>query len=101
MYTGAAIDAIRGVPMPRSYETGQDWPPLGSFSDDAWTEAKDRLFQHANQLASEIRSLPDSRLLEIVPGREYNFYHLVHGIVQHSLYHGGQIAILKKVSTAQ
>jgi hypothetical protein len=26
----------------------------------------------------------------------YDFYYLFHGIVQHSLYHGGQIAMLKK-----
>lgn len=101
MYTGAAIGAVQGIAMPRWYETGQDWPPLVDLSDNAWKEAKDRLFQHAEQLASEIRGLQDSRLLETVPGREYNFYHLFHGIVQHSLYHGGQIAILKKVSTAQ
>ena len=31
-----------------------------------------------------------------VPGKRYDFYHMLHGIAQHELYHAGQIAILKK-----
>jgi hypothetical protein len=39
----------------------------------------------------------DNFLDEIVPGAEYNFYTLLHGIVHHDLYHTGQISILKKM----
>ena len=42
----------------------------------------------------------DARLQDTVPGRQYDFYYLFHGIVQHSLYHGGQIAMLKKAMSA-
>jgi hypothetical protein len=34
-----------------------------------------------------------------VPGRTYNFYHLFQGMIQHAVYHGGQIALLKKGSS--
>jgi hypothetical protein len=43
-----------------------------------------------------VEAFSDARLQHTVPGRDYDFYHLYHGIVQHSLYHGGQIALLKK-----
>jgi len=32
-----------------------------------------------------------------VAGRDYTTYVMVHGVIQHNLYHAGQIAILKKV----
>jgi hypothetical protein len=63
----------------------------------AWTEATGHLFQTGERLALAIESFGDTRLEDIVPGRRYDFYHLLHGVVQHSLYHGGQIAMLKRV----
>src|ERR1041384_7534740 len=32
----------------------------------------------------------------MVPGTPYNVYFLLHGVIQHDLYHAGQIALLKK-----
>jgi len=43
--------------------------------------------------------LPDSHLQEQVPGKTesyHNFFYMFSGIVQHELYHAGQIALLKK-----
>ena len=52
------------------------------------------------ELASAVAALPDARLDEMVPGKEgahYTFYYMLHGLVQHELYHAGQIALLKKM----
>jgi hypothetical protein len=35
-------------------------------------------------------------LAEQVPGKEHSVYTMLHGIIQHDLYHAGQIALLKK-----
>lgn len=94
----AAFDAIEGVPMPKIVGTPIDWAPIPDASDAAWNRATDDMFQGAEELARAVELLPDPKLQEIVPGREYNFYHLLHGIVQHSLYHAGQIAILKRAA---
>jgi len=51
-------------------------------------------------LAAAIEDFDDAKLQDTVPGRQYDFYYLFHGIVQHSLYHGGQIAMLKKALSA-
>jgi DinB superfamily len=95
LYVQIAFDATRGNPMPKLYVTQTDWPALPD-GEAAWTEATNRLFANAESLAHAIEGFADdARLKDIVPGREYDFYYLFHGIVQHSLYHGGQIALLK------
>ena len=48
-------------------------------------------------LGNALETFGDAGLHEKVPGRNYNFYFLFHGVVQHSLYHAGQIALLKKM----
>jgi hypothetical protein len=97
IYVSIAIEATLGVPMPKLFGTEKDWPIGANSGAAAWTAATDLLFQTSEQLAQAIESFADDRLVEIVPGRSYDFYRLFHGIVQHSLYHGGQIALLKKM----
>jgi len=50
---------------------------------------------------STVAGLSDHRLRETVPGKRYDFYHMLHGIAQHELYHAGQIAILKKAASGK
>jgi hypothetical protein len=47
---------------------------------------------------SAVRAFPESRLSDNAPNRDHSFYVLLHGMVQHDLYHAGQIAILKKAA---
>lgn len=101
IYSHAALQAVGGTPIPPWYGTGQDWTVPGDVSQTAWKAATSRLFENAELLAKAIEQLDDSALDDIVPGRGYNFYHLFHGIVQHSLYHAGQIALLKKALSSQ
>jgi hypothetical protein len=96
MYLGAAIEAVHGTPMPMWFGTEQDWPQTGEATAPAWTAAGDTLFRNSDRLTDAIRLFTDARLQDTVPGRDYDFYYLFHGVVQHSLYHGGQIALLKK-----
>jgi DinB family protein len=97
-WTRAAIDATtRGVPMPQDYYgTEVDWPRVADRSAPAWKNAVDRLSRTGQDFVAAIETFPEGRLSEIVPGRDYDFYFLFHGVVQHCLYHGGQIALLKK-----
>jgi uncharacterized damage-inducible protein DinB len=100
VWVHAAFDATHQVPMPKVYGTERDWPALRDDSAVAWIAAQDRLFQNAEKLAQAIERFDDTKLQDTVPGRQYDFYYLFHGIVQHSLYHGGQIAMLKKALSA-
>ncbi|HEY1869684.1 MAG TPA: DinB family protein [Chitinophagaceae bacterium] len=44
-----------------------------------------------------LESKDDTLLSEKVDGREYNFRFLLHGLIQHDIYHAGQIAYVKKL----
>jgi uncharacterized damage-inducible protein DinB len=98
-WTRAALQTTNGVAIPKMAGTASgDWEPVKDASAAAWSDAKNKMFQTCGQLARAIEQIGDSRLSETVPGRQYDFYYLFHGIVQHSLYHAGQIALLKKAS---
>jgi len=74
----------------------QDFPPVTDQSKAAWTEALAHLKKIHKELVKTVSALPDARLREPVPGKNYDVYFMLHGVTQHGLYHAGQIAILKK-----
>lgn len=100
VWTQAAAEAVHGVPMPKIVGTDRDWPAIRHASPNAWEEAASHMFAASEALSLAIGQFGDDRLTETVPGRRYDFYYLFHGVVQHSLYHGGQIALLKKAIVA-
>ena len=70
---------------------------------ESWSEALKRLDAAHNRLIEAIRQMPEDRLFEATNdprdrplGTGVSYYVLLHGIVQHDVYHSGQIAILKK-----
>jgi hypothetical protein len=97
VWVQAAAGAVQGVPMPRIVGSEKDWPQVTDTGETAWASALRSMFESATQLTGAIDQFEDARLGETVPGRQYDFYYLFHGITQHSLYHAGQIALLKKV----
>jgi len=77
--------------------TGEkDWPPVRETTDAAWKAALADLETVTRDLAAAIRAMPVEKLDELVAGAQYHFYFLLHGVVQHNLYHAGQIALLKR-----
>ncbi len=73
-----------------------NFPPVRNRAEAAWREAIAETERTHSTLVKTVAALPESRLADRVPGKRYDFYHMLHGIVQHELYHAGQIAILKK-----
>lgn len=51
-----------------------------------------------DELGNILKEKEDDFLAEIVPGAEYTFETLLHGIIHHDIYHSGQIAIIKKMA---
>src|SRR4029077_894557 len=96
IYLQVGFDATQGTPMPKLFGTERDWPALTQDSAEAWFDAQDSLFRNAEKLAEAVEKFDDSKLRDIAPGRSYDFYYLFHGVIQHCVYHSGQIAILKK-----
>ena len=73
----------------------QDWP-AAQGNDGAWQRAVESLELGNRRLRERAAAFPDQRLGETAPGMNYSFYVMLHGVIQHDLYHAGQIAILKK-----
>ncbi|NOT74757.1 MAG: DinB family protein [Cyclobacteriaceae bacterium] len=65
---------------------------------DNWELAVSNLRTSQQELIESLKSFPESRLDELVPGasHKYTFYTLINGIIQHDIYHLGQIAYIKK-----
>ncbi len=77
--------------------TAEDWPPIADTSEAAWAITKAALIEGHHKLRESIAFLTDARLDEPILQNMPSVYVTIHGVIQHDLYHAGQIAILKKV----
>jgi uncharacterized damage-inducible protein DinB len=76
--------------------TEEDWPVVAETSDEAWERTRENLERGNNELRLTILHLDESRLYEPILEGMPSVYGTLHGVIQHDLYHAGQIAILKK-----
>ena len=94
VWDNAASRRLRGE---KSQPTGlANFPLVSAPTESAWRRAVSKTRRIHEALVKTVAALPDSRLGERVPGKRYDFSHMLYGVVQHELYHAGQIAILKK-----
>jgi uncharacterized damage-inducible protein DinB len=75
----------------------RNFPALPGVSEAAWQTAIATLNAEHAALLDAVARLVDRQLDESVAGRSFSLYFLLHGVVQHNLYHAGQIALLKRV----
>lgn len=80
-----------------------DWPEVGAATDARWRAALEALEAAHRDLIAAIRDLPEAQLFAPTNdkrnrplGTGVSYYVLLHGIVQHDVYHAGQLALLKK-----
>jgi uncharacterized damage-inducible protein DinB len=74
----------------------EDWPAVTDTSEEAWKRTLEGLERSYREVASIVSRLDESRLDEVVPGGISSVYVTAHGLIQHTLYHAGQVAILKR-----
>jgi uncharacterized damage-inducible protein DinB len=74
----------------------EDWSVVNDPSPAAWRRTIDVLMEGHQQLIKAISKMREEKLNETVPETDFSYYVLLHGLVQHDLYHAGQIALLKK-----
>ncbi len=73
-----------------------NFPPVANSSEQAWQRAVSDFRAAQDELLSKLASVTPDQLRATVPGRQYNFLFMFDGLVQHHLYHAGQMALLKK-----
>lgn len=88
-------ERLEGKPL-RALPEEQDWPRPREISEEAWGASLERLRQEYERLCETARRFQDRELDERTEGGRYTVYEMLHGVLQHDLYHAGQIALLKK-----
>jgi uncharacterized damage-inducible protein DinB len=99
VWDGAALRRLGGE---KFQPTGlANFPLVSAATGAAWRKTIAETKRTHEKLVKTVAALPYSRLGDRVPGKRYDFYHMLHGVVQHELYHAGQIAILKKAQSGR
>lgn len=78
-----------------------DWRPVGETSPERWHDTIAALEGSHKRLLAAVRVLSDADLDHEVPAMGYTRYVMIHGVVQHNLYHAGQIALLYRTALAR
>jgi uncharacterized damage-inducible protein DinB len=82
--------------VPVELSDAENFPAVTDTSDAAWRRAVAEAEDVHAKLIAAVAGFPESRLTETIPGKDYDFTNMLMGVVQHELYHAGQIALLKK-----
>jgi uncharacterized damage-inducible protein DinB len=75
------------------WQPEQEWaePPI------PWDQLVARWKESRNMLEEKVRNFPIADLAKQVPGRMYAYEKLLEGIVQHTIWHAGQIAMVRSM----
>src|SRR5215467_6153749 len=68
----------------KQYATMQgedDWPPVKDTSEAAWKTALDHAESGHHALRAAMKAFPEADLEKIVPGRDFPYFVLLHGMV--------------------
>jgi len=74
----------------------EDWPTRDQQTESGWNEAVADLVQGYERVQEGIGRLTDEDLKQEASGEKYTIYYMLHGLIQHNLFHAGQISLLKK-----
>ncbi len=97
VWESAGRRRLEGDRAPIEISSPEDWPPADDTSETAWEQSKAALDRGHEALREAISRIREERLDEPILEGMSSVYVTVHGVIQHDLYHAGQIAILKKV----
>lgn len=92
------IVRLEGTP-PRDLPAEENFPPATEPDEARWRAAVADLEAAHAALRRVVQGLRPERLDAPLPGPEsesWNVYATLHGVVQHDLYHAGQIALLRR-----
>jgi uncharacterized damage-inducible protein DinB len=99
--------AIEKLQQNRNYtitlNSEQDWQKIDKADEAFWAKTLEELEASQNHLLNILDNQQDDLLEQTVQGanHHYNFFTLLHGIIQHDIYHAGQINLLKNATSIQ
>ena len=78
-----------------------DWRELNYDDQNLWENALSEFDRTHKLLVSELDNFNESSLAQIAPLRNYTHEFLLTGLIQHDMYHLGQISLLKSLLKKQ
>lgn len=92
------IFAIKKLDGDQNYDVSQEenWKEATNQNESAWKIILAELDDSQEKLLEKLEAFSDQNLDEVVPGKAYSYYTLIHGVIQHDLYHLGEIALLSR-----
>jgi hypothetical protein len=97
-FVSAVLKVLQEEPLDAHDKYSFDCPPIHSQED--WEKLLDKTWTDAENFASLVEQLPESKLGETFSDEKYgNYYTNLHGIIEHIHYHLGQIVLIKKILT--
>lgn len=95
-YISAVSKVLEGEELNAHDKYSYDLPPISSKED--WDNLLNKTWREAEHFSKLIELLPDSRLNEDISEAKYgNYFRNLHGIIEHTHYHLGQIVIIRKI----
>jgi hypothetical protein len=95
-FVEAATKVLQGKALDAHDKFSFDVPPILAIED--WDQLIKKTFLNAETFASLLEQMPDSKMWEIFEEEKYgSYYRNMHGIIENSHYHLGQIVIIKNL----
>lgn len=95
-YVSIMLKVLQGGPLVGNDKLSFDCPPIQSQQD--WERLLNKTFGDAENFSTLVEQIPDERLSENFADPKYgSFYRNLHGVIEHSHYHLGQIVLIKKL----
>ncbi len=95
-FVDAVLKVLEGGPLEANDSFSFTHPPITNEAD--WQRLLEKLWSDAEHFATLVEQLPDDRLHTDMADPKYGtWYRNLHGIIEHTHYHLGQIVVLKKL----
>jgi hypothetical protein len=95
-YVNALLHVLNGKALDARDELSFTHPPIQSQED--WNKMLGGIWTEVEQAATLIEQLPENKFWEDFTDKKYgNYYRNIHGIIEHTHYHLGQIVLIKKL----
>lgn len=95
-YVSAVLKVLEGGPLDAHDKYSFDLPLIQSQED--WEKLLNKTWTDAKNFADLIEQLPGSKLENDFSEKKYgSYYRNLHGIIEHTHYHLGQIVLIKKI----
>lgn len=99
-YVTSVTKVLEGGPLDSKDKYSFDHPVIDS--DVSWKSLLEKTYHDVERLAILIEQLPEEKLFETFVQEKYGNYHRnLHGVIEHSHYHLGQIVLIKKIILAE